>query len=306
MLLSKALGQGGSASDALKGALFNTLAAASFNLVGDYTKDVLADGSLPKIAVHAMVGGLLAKATGGDFRTGALAAGANEAVVVYLDDLVRGNKDLLSMSSQIVGVLAAAGQADADAAKMEKGGWVAKNATQYNWLLHHETEEMLREIDEQKTEEDKNKVRERYAELDETRNRELPELCRNSPNFCDRLSQKLMQDDPKLLALAKTLSASGKYDEAAVIGLVITNSNLAAGSIIATELAALDEGESTRFKNALGGAALGAVLGGSNPGRGAAKGILTPKDFPEVSTKISQRQNRHTAGTQQQIGRAHV
>ncbi|MBV5801164.1 hypothetical protein KUT57_31915 [Pseudomonas aeruginosa] len=29
------------------------------------------------------------------------------------------------------------------------------------------------------------------------------------------------------------------------------------------------------------------------------KGILTPKDFPEVSTKISQRQNRHTAGTQQ-------
>jgi len=28
------------------------------------------------------------------------------------------------------------------------------------------------------------------------------------------------------------------------------------------------------------------------------KGILTPKDFPEVSTKISQKQNRHTAGTQ--------
>ncbi|SEU19728.1 Possible hemagglutinin, partial [Pseudomonas sp. NFR09] len=31
-----ALGQGGSVSDALKNALFNTLAAASFNLVGDY------------------------------------------------------------------------------------------------------------------------------------------------------------------------------------------------------------------------------------------------------------------------------
>ncbi|AZD08258.1 Putative large exoprotein, ShlA/HecA/FhaA family [Pseudomonas chlororaphis] len=274
MLLSKALGQGGSASDALKSALFNTLAAASFNAVGDYTKNVLADGSLPKIAVHAMVGGLLAKATGGDFKTGALAAGANEALVTHLDKLVGGNENLLTMSSQIVGVLAAAGQTDADAAKMEKGSWVAKNATQYNWLLHHEAEEMLREIDEQKTEEDKNRVRERYAELDETRNKELPELCRNSPGFCDRLSQKLFQDDPKLLALAKTLSASGKYDQATVIALTITNSNLAAGSIIATELATLDEGESARFKNALGGVALGAILGGSNPGRGGAKGII--------------------------------
>ncbi|NWC37509.1 DUF637 domain-containing protein, partial [Pseudomonas gingeri] len=36
-LLSKALGQGGNLSDALKGALFNTLAAVSFNAVGDYT-----------------------------------------------------------------------------------------------------------------------------------------------------------------------------------------------------------------------------------------------------------------------------
>ncbi|MDO7895295.1 two-partner secretion domain-containing protein [Pseudomonas citrulli] len=137
MLLSKALGQGGSASDALKGALFNTLAAASFNAIGDYTKGVLADGSLPKIAVHAMVGGLLAEATGGDFRTGALAAGANEALVTHLNTLVKGNEDLLSMSSQIIGVLAAAAQEDADASKMDKGGWIAKNATQYNFLGDH-------------------------------------------------------------------------------------------------------------------------------------------------------------------------
>jgi filamentous hemagglutinin len=34
--------------------LFNTLAAASFNLVGDYMKNVLADGSLPKVAIHAI------------------------------------------------------------------------------------------------------------------------------------------------------------------------------------------------------------------------------------------------------------
>ncbi|MEX5593955.1 DUF637 domain-containing protein, partial [Pseudomonas orientalis] len=137
MLLSKALGQGGSASDALKNALFNTLAAASFNLVGNYTKGVFADGSPPKIAIHAMVGGLLAEATGGDFRTGALAAGANEALVTHLDSLVRGNDELLTMSSQIVGVLAASAQGDVTADQLEKGSWIAKNSTQYNFLGDH-------------------------------------------------------------------------------------------------------------------------------------------------------------------------
>ena len=124
-LLSKALGQGGDVGDALKGALFNTLAAASFNAVGDFTQGKLTEGYPPKIIVHAMVGGLLSQATGGDFRTGALAAGINEAVVSYLNDLVNGNKTLLSMNSQIVGVLSAASQKDADAQSMEKGGWVA-------------------------------------------------------------------------------------------------------------------------------------------------------------------------------------
>ncbi|MHA6572568.1 two-partner secretion domain-containing protein [Pseudomonas yamanorum] len=136
-LLSKALGQGGSASEALKGALFNTLAAASFNAVGDYTKGVYADGSVQKIAIHAMVGGLLAEATGGDFKTGALAAGASEALVVDLNNLVKGNEGLLTMSSQIVGVLAAAAQGDVDASQLEKGSWIAKNATQYNFLGDH-------------------------------------------------------------------------------------------------------------------------------------------------------------------------
>ncbi|KAB5627132.1 filamentous hemagglutinin N-terminal domain-containing protein [Pseudomonas putida] len=138
LLLSKALGQGGSASDALKSALFNTLAAASFNAVGDYTKQFgIENGSLPKIAIHAMVGGLLSKATGGDFKTGALAAGANEALVVQLNKLVGGNENLLTMSSQIVGVLAAASQEDADASSLNKAAWVAKNGTQYNILGDH-------------------------------------------------------------------------------------------------------------------------------------------------------------------------
>ncbi|NWD67998.1 filamentous hemagglutinin N-terminal domain-containing protein [Pseudomonas gingeri] len=136
-LLSKALGQGGDIGDALQGALFNTLAAASFNAVGDYTKGVIADGTPQKVVIHAMVGGLLSQATGGDFATGALAAGANEALVSHLNNLVNGDKNLLTMSSQIVGVLAAATQTDADASSLQKGAWIAKNSTQYNFLGDH-------------------------------------------------------------------------------------------------------------------------------------------------------------------------
>ena len=83
-----------------------------------------------------MVGGLLAETMGGDFKTGALAGGANEALVGHLNDLVNGDEKLLTMSSQIVGVLAAAAQHDVDASKLEKGKWIAQNLTQYNFLNH--------------------------------------------------------------------------------------------------------------------------------------------------------------------------
>ncbi|MEE4620840.1 filamentous hemagglutinin N-terminal domain-containing protein [Pseudomonas alliivorans] len=142
-LLSKALGMRGSGSEALKTALFNTLAAVSFNAVGDYTKDVFSDGSPPKVVIHAMVGGLLSEASGGDFRTGALAAGANEALVASLGRLVQNDKTLLPMTSQIIGVLAAASSEDANADSMEKAAWVARNATLYN-RQSHEDEEMAK------------------------------------------------------------------------------------------------------------------------------------------------------------------
>jgi filamentous hemagglutinin len=134
--LGKIMGQGGDLGDALQSTLFNTLAAASFNAVGDYTKDVYADGSLQKIMIHAMVGGLLAEVSGGDFKTGALAAGANEALVDQLNTWVDGDKNLLNMTSQLVGMLAAATQSGADAESLQTGAWVAQNATQYNFFDH--------------------------------------------------------------------------------------------------------------------------------------------------------------------------
>jgi filamentous hemagglutinin len=115
-------------------------AAAGFNLVGDLSapKNLnLKGGSLAKIGLHALMGGLAAEAAGGDFRTGALAAGVNEALVDSLAQQYAGmdpdkKKGLLVMNSQVIGVLAAAVQGNDDAESLQTGAWVAGNATKYN------------------------------------------------------------------------------------------------------------------------------------------------------------------------------
>ncbi|MBG4983009.1 DUF637 domain-containing protein, partial [Pseudomonas aeruginosa] len=115
--------------------------AYGFKLIGDTTHGVLDDGSLGKIGLHALMGGLAAEAVGGDFRSGALAAGVNEALVdslakQYASLPIDDKKGLLIMSSQLIGVLAASTQGDADAKSLQTGAWVAGNATQYNYLEH--------------------------------------------------------------------------------------------------------------------------------------------------------------------------
>ncbi|HEK1362377.1 TPA: DUF637 domain-containing protein, partial [Pseudomonas aeruginosa] len=130
VLLDRALGGKGSLGDALQNSLANAFAAYGFKLIGDTTHGVLDDGSLGKIGLHALMGGLAAEAVGGDFRTGALAAGVNEALVdslakQYASLPIDDKKGLLIMSSQLIGVLAASTQGDADAKSLQTGAWVA-------------------------------------------------------------------------------------------------------------------------------------------------------------------------------------
>ncbi|WP_422396307.1 DUF637 domain-containing protein [Pseudomonas trivialis] len=204
-LLGKALGQGGDLGDALKGALFNTLAAASFNAIGDYTQGVLTEGYPPKVIVHAMVGGLLSKATGGDFKTGALAAGINEALVVQLDTLVKGDKNLVSMSSQIVGVLAAASQKDADAKSMEQGGWVAKNATQYNYLNHDQLKRAAKMLLACGDDECRKAVFTRYKELSFAQDLEAAAACSADVTVCAKYSREVANTMANLDDIHQTL-----------------------------------------------------------------------------------------------------
>ncbi len=140
-LVDRALGGEGNLGDAMRSSLANAFAAYGFNLVGDSTAGVMDDGSLGKIGLHALVGGLAAEATGGDFRTGALAAGVNEALVdslanQYASLSIDDKKGLLVVSSQLIGVLTAAAQGKSDSESLQTAAWVAGSATQYNYLEH--------------------------------------------------------------------------------------------------------------------------------------------------------------------------
>ncbi len=123
----------------------NILSGYIYQNVGDALSG---SGVATKVAVHAIVGGLIGEAAGGDFRTAALAAGANEAVLETFGSKIfpgDAHKRLLSMTSQLVGmtVAAAAGGTVKD---QEKAGWVTQQATAYNYLQHEEVDALAKEL----------------------------------------------------------------------------------------------------------------------------------------------------------------
>ncbi|MDU9407349.1 DUF637 domain-containing protein [Pseudomonas sp. zfem001] len=188
--LNKALGRDVDFKDVLQSALFNTLAAATFNAVGDHTQGVLDDGSAGKVAIHAFVGGLLSEATGGDFVTGALAAGANEALVNQLNALVDSNESLLLMMSQLVGVAAAA-MTDGD---MENAAWVTKNATQYNFMGHQELDEFVADAQVCEARGNCDEVRQKFRDISLGGDDALGALCATDPASCIELYGDLAHD----------------------------------------------------------------------------------------------------------------
>ncbi|WP_347340482.1 DUF637 domain-containing protein [Pseudomonas sp. TH43] len=142
---------GGSYSQNLKEGLIsqagNVAAATAFNFVGGYAQDhwqaahdvgdttgmaMWAEGGVGRTALHALMGGAISSATGGDFKTGAVAAGASQAMAGALNSTFDTLPRLREAFSQIVG-LTAAGLAGGD---VNKASWVALMADQYNRQLH--------------------------------------------------------------------------------------------------------------------------------------------------------------------------
>ncbi|QGA48042.2 DUF637 domain-containing protein [Pseudomonas brassicacearum] len=154
---------GGSYQDNLATSLAGTAAsiggAYGAGKIGDLG---LAEGSLEAILLHSALGGLMAEVMGGDFRTGAIAGGANEVLIGLLGDTLlpshlepgtpeytRAQENLVALS-KVVGVLGAA----ASNGDLEVAAQVAENGTRYNFLGDHsraERDRALKEYEETKS-----------------------------------------------------------------------------------------------------------------------------------------------------------
>ncbi|EJN16394.1 large exoprotein involved in heme utilization or adhesion [Pseudomonas sp. GM79] len=144
---------GGSLKDNLGSALVSEgldLAAAFGNKqVGDLAEYLKVDsGSAQKILMHAILGGALSAARGGDFKTGALAGAvvegvnaiATESLGKYLDSRFATDDQFKVGTAQIIGVLVGA-LAGGDP---ETASWVAGNSERYNAQVHREATERVR------------------------------------------------------------------------------------------------------------------------------------------------------------------
>ncbi|BBP61606.1 VENN motif pre-toxin domain-containing protein [Pseudomonas sp. St316] len=138
------------------------------------------------------MGGLLAELTGSDFKTGAVAAGLNEALIPGMAKVAGENKDLQLMLSQLTGLLAAAA-VDGD---LNTGSKIAEKATTFNYLFHAELLEREQKLNTCASPADCQAVRDHYNNLDATRNKEFGQYCRNNPSACLQVTEQLVDEIP--------------------------------------------------------------------------------------------------------------
>ncbi|MBD3898325.1 DUF637 domain-containing protein [Halomonas sp. ML-15] len=172
--------------DSLESAVTHVVSGVLFNAVGDRAFEKGWDeGSPQKIALHALVGGSVAEAMGGDFRTGAMAAGANEALVEFLDSKLGSDPEtrnhFLTTASQLVGIVAA----ELVNGDVYQGAEIAAQATRYNYLAHPEANRLqelnrLLEDDDSLTEAQRQALEEERLAihaLSQSRDLALEEAC---------------------------------------------------------------------------------------------------------------------------------
>jgi len=204
--ISTAIG-GGSFGDnlgaALAGEAGSVAMATGFNWVGDTVK--FPDGGLQKIVAHAIMGGLLAELTGSDFKTGAVAAGLNEALIPGLTTLANGNEELQVALSQLTGLLAAA----AVGGDLDTASKIAQNATTYNYLFHAELVEKEQKLNACTSPAECQSIRDYYNNLDAARNKEFGQFCRQNPTGCGTITQQLVAEIPENEKLLEAVRVSG-------------------------------------------------------------------------------------------------
>ncbi len=174
-------------------------------------------GTTGKVITHGIVGGLVAEAAGGSFKTGAIAAGLNEALVDTIIDLefFQGpqHAQLVAMTSQLVGMTSAA-LVGGDEKEQQKAGWVAQQASLYNGLEHPTAERMLKELKDcmasgQCTAAKIDAIDAKYKELSAARSKGINE-CGNRKCVESILDKTIAMDDPVAKELLRFFQ--GRYD----------------------------------------------------------------------------------------------
>jgi len=226
--------QGGSLGDNfvdnLLGAIVNIGGAIAANKVGNLN---LVDGSPTKIAAHALVGGLKSMAMGGDFKTGALAGGANEAMVQYLADLVlpdnydpnmpgadQSKANLLAISQLLAVLTAVVSGTDPNIAAN-----IAATATQYNYLSHSDLERAANEL--QGCGSDSaciNKAYADYHELSRQQDIDAVAQCAANPANCASISKRVAEAEKQTQNL-KDMAASASPEAVKIFDRLITENN---------------------------------------------------------------------------------
>jgi filamentous hemagglutinin len=226
--------QGGSLSDNfvdnLLGAVVNIGGAIAANKVGNLN---LVDGSPTKIAAHALVGGLKSMAMGGDFKTGALAGGANEAMVQYLADLIlpdnydpnmpgadQAKANLLAMSQLLAVLTAVVSGTDPNIAAN-----IAATATQYNYLSHSDLERAANELKGCGSDSACiNKAYADYHELSRQQDIDAVAQCAANPANCASISKRVAEAEKQTQSL-KDMAASASPEAVKIFDRLITENN---------------------------------------------------------------------------------
>ncbi|MGR2741097.1 DUF637 domain-containing protein [Billgrantia sp. Q4P2] len=180
--------------DSLENAVHHVASGVLFNAVGDFSHGRFDNGSPEKIALHALTGGLVAEAMGGDFRTGAMAAGANEALVEFLDSKLGSDPQtrthFLTTASQLVGIVAA----ELVNGDVYQGAEIAAQATRYNYLRHDQVDAYVDELEGCEARGDCTEIQEKYRALSIAQQDELIALCATDSAACAAEYQHLVDD----------------------------------------------------------------------------------------------------------------
>ena len=118
------------------------------------------DGSGRKIAVHAIIGGIMSQITGAGFASGAIGAGVNEAVIGEIKKI----KD--PGTAQIVSAIVGAAAAKATGWNAGAGATAASSGTKWNYLLEWQYRRMRKELSKAVTEDGKSIIRERWEKVE--------------------------------------------------------------------------------------------------------------------------------------------